>query len=67
MPQSPTLALSTEAVRPFLPAKDFELAKRFYEALGFVRETDGEVAIFRIGGSSFILTRHYEKESPRIS
>jgi hypothetical protein len=25
----------TELVRPFLPAKDFEVSKAFYEALGF--------------------------------
>jgi len=61
MSNKPTLSLTTESVRPFLPAKDFELSKRFYEALGFVRETDGEVAIFRIGGSSFILQRHFQK------
>ena len=63
MSQKPSLSLSTEAVRPFLPAKDFELSKRFYEAVGFVHETDGQVAIFRIGTSSFILHRHFEKES----
>lgn len=62
MSNKPTLPLSTESVRPFIPAKDFELSKRFYEALGFVRETDGEVAIFRIGESSFILQRHFQKE-----
>ena len=62
MPKNPTLALTTEFVRPFLPAKDFELSKRFYETLGFVRETDGEVAIFRIGESSFILQRNFQKE-----
>jgi predicted lactoylglutathione lyase len=25
----------TEVARPFLPAKDFALSQRFYEALGF--------------------------------
>lgn len=63
MPPKPTFSLSTETVRPFLPAKDFELSKRFYETLGFVRETDGEVAIFRIGASSFILHRHFQREA----
>ena len=52
----------SETARPFLPAKDFALSKSFYEALGFVKELDGEVAIFRIGASSFILQRHFQKE-----
>lgn len=52
----------TESARPFLPAKDFDLSKRFYEALGFVKELDGEVAIFRIGASSFILQKYFQKE-----
>lgn len=50
-----------EGARPFLPAKDFEVSKRFYETLGFVKELDGEVAIFRIGATSFILQRHFQK------
>jgi hypothetical protein len=33
----------TELARPFLPAKDFDLSKRFYEALGFTKVLDGEV------------------------
>ena len=52
----------SEIARPFLPAKDFDLSKRFYEALGFEKEFDGEVAIFRIGSSGFILQRYYQKE-----
>ena len=48
--------------RPFLPTKDFEVSKAFYEALGFVKEWDDEVAIFRIGTSGFILQRRFQKE-----
>lgn len=51
-----------EICRPFVPAKDFELSKRFYEAIGFTKVLDGEVAIFRIGASSFILQRYFQKE-----
>jgi uncharacterized glyoxalase superfamily protein PhnB len=47
--------------RPFLPTRDFEASKRFYEALGFEKEWDGEVAIFRIGTSGFILQQRFEK------
>jgi catechol 2,3-dioxygenase-like lactoylglutathione lyase family enzyme len=50
----------TEVVRPFLPARDFELSKRFYEALGFKKVLDSEVAIFRIGASGFILQNHFQ-------
>ena len=52
----------TEAVRPFLPAKDFDLSKRFYGALGFEKVLDGDVAIFKMGGSGFILQRYYQEE-----
>ncbi len=52
----------TEIARPFLPTKDFELSKRFYEALGFTKVLDGDVAIFRLGASSLILQKHFQKE-----
>lgn len=52
----------TELVRPFVPARDFELSKRFYEALGFEKVLDGEVAIFNAGSSGFILQRHFQED-----
>jgi hypothetical protein len=52
----------TELARPFIPARDFGLSRRFYETLGFEKLLDGDVAIFRAGSSSFILQRRYEKE-----
>jgi uncharacterized glyoxalase superfamily protein PhnB len=52
----------TETIRPFLPAKDFDRSKRFYEELGFTKELDGEVAIFRLGANSFILQNYFQKE-----
>ncbi len=51
-----------ELARPFLPTRDFDLSKRFYEALGFVKILDDEVAIFKVGSSSFILQRRYHEE-----
>lgn len=51
----------TELMRPFMPAKDFELSKRFYEALGFEKVLDGEVAIFNAGSGGFILQNYYQK------
>jgi len=54
--------VGTELMRPFLPARDFDLSRRFYEALGFEKLLDADVAIFRLGGSGFILQRYYQKE-----
>jgi uncharacterized glyoxalase superfamily protein PhnB len=52
-----------DACRPFLPARDFGLSQRFYEALGFAKELDaGDVAIYRLGASSFLLQKHYQKQ-----
>jgi len=54
-------ATGTELARPFLPAKDFAVSKRFYETLGFTKMFDGEVAVFQIGQSSFILQNYFQK------
>jgi uncharacterized glyoxalase superfamily protein PhnB len=56
------VVVGSELVRPFLPAKDFDVSKRFYEAFGFEKLLDSDVAIFRVGGSGFILQRYYQKE-----
>lgn len=55
---------STEIVRPFLPTRDFEASKAFYQALGFTILLDAEVAIFRAGvpGSGFILQRYFQED-----
>jgi len=53
----------TAIARPFLPAKDFDRSKSFYEALGFVKELDAaDVAIFRAGRSSFLLQRRFQTD-----
>jgi uncharacterized glyoxalase superfamily protein PhnB len=57
-----TIPSGTELARPFMPAKDFDLSKRFYETLGFEKVLDSEVAIFNAGSGGFILQRHYQKE-----
>jgi len=44
------------ALRPFVPAKDFELSKKFYQALGFALTLeDAQIAILKQGSFSFIL------------
>lgn len=52
----------TEHMRPFVPAKDFEVSKRFYEAIGFDKVLDGDVAIFNAGSGGFILQRYFQEE-----
>ena len=52
-----------ELARPFVPAKDLELSKRFYVRLGFEKILDSEVAIFRIGSSGFILSSFDQAEN----
>lgn len=59
---NPSIPSGTETIRPFLPAKDFDRSKRFYETLGFAKMLDGEVAIFGLGASSFILQNYFQKE-----
>jgi len=46
----------TELARPFVPASNLAVAKRFYVKLGFETVLDSEVAIFRVGTGSFILS-----------
>jgi uncharacterized glyoxalase superfamily protein PhnB len=52
----------TELARPFMPAKDFEVSKRFYETLGFEKVLDSDVAIFNTGSGGFILQRYFQEE-----
>jgi predicted lactoylglutathione lyase len=51
------------ALRPFLPAQDFALSKRFYQAIGFTLSgEDAEIAFLKIDSFSFILSTFYQKE-----
>ena len=52
----------TESARPFVPTKDFALSRAFYEALGFAKLLDGEVAIFEVGSGAFILQNFYQEQ-----
>ena len=56
------VAWGTELARPFLPTRDFEKSKRFYEALGFEKTLDSKVAIFRAGSGGFLLQRHFQED-----
>ena len=57
-----TAAVGTEVARAFLPSRDFALSKRFYEALGFEKLLDADVAIFRVGRGEFLLQARYQKD-----
>lgn len=57
-----SVSSGTERMRPFMPAKDFELSKRFYEALGFEKVLDSEVAIFNAGSGGFILQHYFQED-----
>jgi uncharacterized glyoxalase superfamily protein PhnB len=52
----------TELARPFLPTQNFDRSRDFYEAFGFTKVLDSEVAIFNAGSGGFILQRGYQKE-----
>jgi catechol 2,3-dioxygenase-like lactoylglutathione lyase family enzyme len=55
--------LVTIEAKAFVPAKDFELSKRFYADLGFeVAWSSDGLAYVRNGNSSFLLQRFYNKE-----
>ena len=50
-------------MKAFVPAKDFDLSKRFYQALGFEMCSDqAGIAYFRAGSCSFLLQAFYEPD-----
>ena len=50
-------------IKAFVPAKDFELSKRFYQDVGFIKASDGDgVAYFHHGEASFLLQDYYVEE-----
>lgn len=55
--------LKTIEIKTFIPAKDFELSKKFYLDLGFTKASDsGGVAYFLHDSCSFLLQDFYAKE-----
>jgi catechol 2,3-dioxygenase-like lactoylglutathione lyase family enzyme len=51
----------SEICRPFLPTRDLAQSRAFYEALGFEKLLDGDVVIFAVGATSFILQGRYDE------
>ena len=57
------MSLSIKHFKVYMPAKDFELSKRFYTALGFnMSEGWGGTADFELGGNWFRLQDYYVKD-----
>lgn len=55
--------LKTVELKAFVPAKDFELSKRFYRDIGFTMASDGDgIAYFHHENVSFLLQDFYAKE-----
>ena len=55
--------MTTVEIKAFVPARDFDLSKRFYQDLGFdLAWSDDDLAYFRHGQSSFLLQKFYIKE-----
>jgi uncharacterized glyoxalase superfamily protein PhnB len=55
--------LKTIELKAFVPAKDFELSKQFYQDLGFtVSWSDNDLAYVRHGNTGFLLQNFYIKE-----
>ena len=55
--------LNTIEIKAHLPAKDFELSKRFYQDLGFtVAWSSKGLAYLHHGKCSFLLQKHFVKE-----
>jgi catechol 2,3-dioxygenase-like lactoylglutathione lyase family enzyme len=57
--------LATVELKAFVPARDFERSKAFYQALGFVTPwSDDDLAYFHAGSVAFLLQRfHVEQHS----
>ena len=52
------------ALRPFIPARDYALSRRFYAALGFAEtHTDDQVTLLKRESFSFILQNFHHKEA----
>ena len=57
------MSLRVVELKPFVPARDFALSRRFYAELGFTERSEvGGVAYFLHDEASFLLQDFYNKE-----
>ena len=53
--------IASATLGAFLPTRDFDLSRRFYEALGFTNQASGDqIALFETGAGTIILTRTHD-------
>ncbi len=56
-------SLESIEIKAFVPARDFELSKQFYQDLGFTLASDSDgIAYFYHGSCSFLLQDFYEQQ-----
>jgi catechol 2,3-dioxygenase-like lactoylglutathione lyase family enzyme len=56
-------ALTAVEIKAFVPARDFELCKQFYQELGFtIAWSDADLATLRCGACSFLLQNFYHPD-----
>ena len=61
--ETANLSRTVRAMRPMVPAKDFEISKRFYIELGFQpRALTDRLVEMQLGVFSFILQAYYVRE-----
>ena len=59
----PVPNLNASDIRPFIPAKDFATAKRFYAVLGCeVKDVSAGMALVKFGSRHFYIQDYYLKE-----
>lgn len=57
-------SLKTVEIKAFLPAKNFEISKKFYEDAGFTKKSDSDgIAYFHRDNCSFLLQDFYNREA----
>lgn len=57
------MSLRCHELKAFVPARDFELSKRFYTDLGFVQRSEGGgVGYFHHGNCAFLLQDYWVKD-----
>lgn len=55
--------LSAVELKPFIPARDFQLSKKFYVDLGFTQGwSDADLAYFRVSDAAFLLQNFYHPD-----
>ncbi|MGH8321360.1 MAG: VOC family protein [Gammaproteobacteria bacterium] len=55
--------MTTVEIKAFIPARDYELSKRFYTDLGFTPAfSSNDLSYLHAGKSSFLLQNFYQKE-----